>query len=398
MRAVPARERVGAEARVHQRQRGLHQRIAEIREVRRELHRRQHAFVDERLVRQAGDVPGRRAFQRRRTDLGVSALADHVQLALERELIRDRGIALDEHLAHERLARLRGVAEHRVVARNGAPAEHGLAFRLHDLLEALLDAPAQRRIARQEHDAAAVLAGLRQLDSRFLAGFAQEAVGHLHQHAGAVAAVFLGAAGAAVIEVHQDLQALLQDAVGFAALDVDDEADAAGVMLERRIVQTLLGRQTRPARTAPLGAAHVLPRPLYSIQRARIRSAYTAPGSVKALIQQDSAARLRAADARCKERFAGGLLNTTRRIDRILQRSTPASMRAPVRVADLPLAPFAHQDQIEVVQVGRKAAASLSQPPRPAIPTCNLTRASSAAGNSRLSMRVSRCTDWFEMK
>src|SRR5918994_4067228 len=83
--------------------------------------------------------------------------------------------------------------------------------------------------------------------------------------------------------------------------------------------------------------------------RAHIRSAYTAPGGVKVLIQQDSAARLRAADARCKERFAGGLLNTTRRIDRILQRSTPASMRAPVRVAHLPLTSFAHQHQIEVV-------------------------------------------------
>ncbi len=93
VRAIPARERVGAEARVHQRQRGLHQRIAQVREVRRELHRRQHAFVDERLVRQAGDVPGRRAFQRRRADLGVGALADDVQLALERELIGDRRIA-----------------------------------------------------------------------------------------------------------------------------------------------------------------------------------------------------------------------------------------------------------------------------------------------------------------
>src|SRR5688572_17744975 len=95
----------------------------------------------------------------------------------------------------------------------------------------------------------------------------------------------------------------------------------------------------------------ISPRPVFN-SRALIRSAYTAPGSVKVLIQQDSAARLRTADARCKERFAGSLLNTTRRIDRILQRSTPASMRAPVRVADLPLAPLAHQDQIEVLQVG----------------------------------------------
>ena len=78
-----------------------------------------------------------------------------------------------------------------LLRRDGAPAEHGLAFGLHDLLEALFDAPAQRRIARQEHDAAAVLARLGQLDARLLARFAQELVRHLHQHAGAVAGVFL---------------------------------------------------------------------------------------------------------------------------------------------------------------------------------------------------------------
>ncbi len=95
-------------------------------------------------------------------------------------------------------------------------------------------------------------ARLGQLDARLLARLDQEPVRHLHQHAGAVAAVFLGAAGAAVIEVHEDLQALLQDAVGLAALDVDDEADAAGVVLERRIVKTLLRRQTGPARAGAL--------------------------------------------------------------------------------------------------------------------------------------------------
>ena len=113
----------------------------------------------------------------------------------------------------------------------------------------------------------------------------------------------LGAAGAAVIEIGEDLQALLQDPVRFAALDVDDEADAAGVVLERRIVQTLLRRQTRPARTAPLGAAHVLPvlciQSAVLIRRRPSDPPTLRPAAVKSLIQQDSAARLRAADARC---------------------------------------------------------------------------------------------------
>ena len=37
---------------------------------------------------------------------------------------------------------------------------------------------------------------------------------------------------------NEDLQALLQDAVGLAALDVDDEADAAGVVLVGRIIES----------------------------------------------------------------------------------------------------------------------------------------------------------------
>ena len=62
------------------------------------------------------------------------------------------------------------------------------------------------------------------------------------QHAGAVAGVDLAAAGAAVVEVLQDLDGLLEDLVRLASLDVDDEADAAGVVLELRVVESLLGR------------------------------------------------------------------------------------------------------------------------------------------------------------
>ena len=68
----------------------------------------------------------------------------------------------------------------------------------------------------------------RQREGRHLA---EEPVGHLQQDAGAVAGVGLAAARAAVPQVHQHLQRLLHDRVGTAPLDVDDEADAAGVVL-----------------------------------------------------------------------------------------------------------------------------------------------------------------------
>ena len=73
---------------------------------------------------------------------------------------------------------------------------------------------------------------------------AEKRVRHLHEDAGAVAGVLLAAAGAAVLQVEQDLERLADDVVRLAVLQVDDEADAAGIVLVARIVQTLLVRQS----------------------------------------------------------------------------------------------------------------------------------------------------------
>ena len=56
-------------------------------------------------------------------------------------------------------------------------------------------------------------------------------VGHLDEDAGAVTGQRIAAAGAAMREVAQDGEALLDDVVRALALDVRDEADAAGVAL-----------------------------------------------------------------------------------------------------------------------------------------------------------------------
>ena len=61
---------------------------------------------------------------------------------------------------------------------------------------------------------------------------AEEAVGDLDQDAGAVAGVGLGARRAAVLEVAERADAHRHDLVAGPALDVDDERDAAGVVLE----------------------------------------------------------------------------------------------------------------------------------------------------------------------
>ncbi len=162
MCAVPARERVRAEARMHERQRRLHCRVLQVGEVLRQLLRQQHPLVDDGLVRQAREVPVLRAVDRRCADLAVGALPDDVELALEIHVILDRGVASDEHLADERLTRLRGLAQRIVIRGQRAPAEHRLTFRLNDVLEDFGEAAAPGRVARQEHKAARVFAGTRQ--------------------------------------------------------------------------------------------------------------------------------------------------------------------------------------------------------------------------------------------
>src|SRR5262249_39546782 len=65
----------------------------------------------------------------------------------------------------------------------------------------------------------------------------QEGVRDLYQDARAVAGERVAAARAAMGEIAQYLEPLLDDAVRGLTLHVDDEADAAGVVLEARIAQ-----------------------------------------------------------------------------------------------------------------------------------------------------------------
>ena len=219
----------------------------------------QHSLVDDRLVGQAREVPILGAVDRGGADLAVGALADDVELALERHVVLDRGIAADEHLTDEWFARLCRLSQRGVVGRHRAPAEDRLPFGLDDVFEDFGESAALGRVARQEHQAAGVLSRPRQRQAVLLRHLLKECVRHLDEHARAVAGIGLATTRAAMVEVAQHLDGLLHDAVGFPALHVDDEADAAGLVLEPRIVKTLLSRLPRGAtREALLSAAFVL--------------------------------------------------------------------------------------------------------------------------------------------
>ena len=90
----------------------------------------------------------------------------------------------------------------------------------------------------QKHTADAVLAGLRKLDVARLAFATEERIRQLNQDAGAVARQRIAAAGAAMHEVQKDIDSLFDDVVRRSAGDVGDEADATGVVLVARVVES----------------------------------------------------------------------------------------------------------------------------------------------------------------
>ena len=166
-------------------------------------------------------------------------LADDEQAALEIVFGRDRVAAADENLLHHRLDRLDALAEDRAVDRHVAPAEHGLALAGDREIDGLHNLRPRRRVSRHEELADRVMAGRGQGEAQLLAFRREEIVGDLGQHAAAVAEGRIGADRAAMVEIDQDLKALLEDGVRLAVLHVGHKADAAGIVLLRRVVEAV---------------------------------------------------------------------------------------------------------------------------------------------------------------
>ena len=93
----------------------------------------------------------------------------------------------------------------------------------------------------QECHADAVGAGGREFEAQVTALAQKELMWDLEENAGAVSGFGVAATGSAMGQVEQDLNSLVYDVVTFVAANISYEADAAGVMLLRRVVQTLGG-------------------------------------------------------------------------------------------------------------------------------------------------------------
>ena len=228
---------------MHERQARGDARVAQVREVARQLGRGEHPLVDDRA---AGEARQRHL----EAGLALDQAADHVQLALERRLVGHVLPGLDDQLADDRRRQPGDLTDEAVVDGDVAPPDGALALGGDRLLDQLLERGAPLGVARQVADADAVAAERRQLDARHRA--AHERVGDLQQDARPVAGVGVGSLGAAVLHVCQRLERLVDDGVRALAPQLRDERDAAGVMLVAWVVE--------PGQTGSGDAGHECPR------------------------------------------------------------------------------------------------------------------------------------------
>jgi hypothetical protein len=214
---------------VDERERRLRARVLQVGVVAEQLRRRQHALVDDRAARQAGDDE-----VRARGLLGDPA--DHVELALER--LRVAGQVLrggDDELLDVGREVVGGDADVVLVDRDVAPADGALALLLDRADEELLELLAALRVLREKADGDAVVAEWRQPVAE---DALEQLVGHLEDHPRAVARVRVGPRGATVLEVLERVDGALDRLVGGDAVQPRDEGDAAGIVLVTRIVES----------------------------------------------------------------------------------------------------------------------------------------------------------------
>jgi hypothetical protein len=236
----PAGEGVGGEAGVDQADRGGVAAVGQVGEERLQLPGGEHALVDQGARGQRGEVD---------TALAFGALAQHEGDPVQLQAGAPARAVADEQLAEARHDRAGGVAEQVRAGRHVAPAEDGEALLGGDRGDGGDRGGVGRVVVGQEGDADGVTACRGKLEA---GPGAQEGVGDLGEDAGAVAGVGLRAGGAAVLQVAQDGQCLLDDAVLGLAGERRDETHAAGVVFVARVVEAL--RSGPPVSQGVVGA------------------------------------------------------------------------------------------------------------------------------------------------
>jgi hypothetical protein len=142
------------------------------------------------------------------------------------------------------------------VNRNDARTENAESFSFDYAAKSRRSRVAAIPVGRGKHHSDTVLALARQLNALVGHNAPHKAVGYLQQYPRAVAGLGLAAHAASVREIFENLYCVLDQFVGFDALNVHEHAYAAGIVFKGRIVQALPLRQTRKFRAFLLGKGY----------------------------------------------------------------------------------------------------------------------------------------------
>ena len=246
MRALPGGRRVGGVARVHEGERRLHGSVVQIQVEATHLGGDEHALVDDRATGHAADVEDLAGERGRGVGGALDRAAADVEAALEVQAARHVLRAAQERLVDRGHAGLRRGSQVVRVNRHRAPEhERHAALRAATLEDLARRRDARRVVVRQEQHGHAVVALVGQELALLLRLLAEEAVRQLKEHARAVAGVLLQTLAAAVLQVHENRQRVVEGLMAANAVQVRDGTDAAGVVLVGLAVEAaVLGHGT----------------------------------------------------------------------------------------------------------------------------------------------------------
>ena len=239
MGETPGGEGVGGETLMDQREGADEARVAQVLVIGAELAHQNHALVDDGAAGHGDWIELRHVAAGQRIDGVGDALAGEIELTLEVILVLRSSAIGHENLTHHRLDGLHGLAKVRIVDGDVAPANQGQAFLRELRGDDLFRLGAGRVVAGHEELADAIVLGGRQGHAKGSAFLHEEVMGDLNENAAAVAELGIRAHCAAMVEIQQDLQTLLDDCMGLAIVHVGDEADAAGILAVSGIKKAL---------------------------------------------------------------------------------------------------------------------------------------------------------------